>query len=262
MGIGASIQKGFKIVISSLPVVLITFLFGFAYNLVSLALQRPGETPAPNAPPSPPMMAAGLVFILVTVFVQAGSMAYVRDKIRQGNALFSSFLKYGAQFYLKILLLSLVIAAVIGAFAVLAAVSGGLLAKANRIAALVSIGAVSIAGFFALIFLFFAPYVAVSETKDIRGSLSESARFVRQNFWSILAIAAILIAIGFGVGMIAGMGVGLLQTSLGEGPTKIVFAFISSVINAFLGLLVTATFMSFYLGKSSSSSMGSSATAS
>lgn len=250
MGIGSALKKGLSVMAASLPVVLITFVVGFAFNLLNLAIQPPGPQTA-NTPPTPPQVIAGVVFILVTVFLQAGSMTYVREKLLQGKATVALFFQGGGKYYVKILLLSLIIAVVIGVFAVAAAIAGGLLAPTNRVAAIVAIALISIVGLYALILLFFAPYIAIHEPKGVIASLGESTRVVRANFLPILLLSLILVAAGFAIGMGVGVLVGLLTRVVPQEVARILFALFSSVVNAFLGLFVTASFMSFYFNKSS-----------
>ena len=249
MGIFESVKKGFSVAASSLPVVLALFVFGFAFNLVNLALIPQNLTP--NTPPSPAMIAAGVVFVFLTIFMQAGSMGYVRDKIKQGNAAFSNFFSAGAKYYVKILLLSLIIALVIGAFVLLAALVMAVLGQKMQYVAMGIAIVIAAIGIYALFLLFFAPYIAINEEKGIGASLSGSIRTVRANILKVVAISLLLILIGFVVGLAIGFTVGLVSRVMPEIGSKILFAFLSSLVNAFLGLFVTASFMSFYLGSSS-----------
>ncbi len=247
MGIVGSIKKGFSVAASSFPVVLVLFVFGFIFNLINQKI----APQTPNTPPSPQMIVAGVAFILATVYMQAGSMGYARDKIKEGAATLSRFTGSAAKFYVKILLLSLIIAAIIGAFVLLAAFVVAMLGQTAHIVALIIAGAITIVGVFVLILLFFAPYIAVNENKPVGACLSDSVKTVRANLWKVLLISLILIAIGFLVGVLIGLVVGLVSRAVQNAPvTSILFAFLSSLVNAFLGFFVTATFMSFYLGLS------------
>ena len=60
-----------------------------------------------------------------------------------------------------------------------------------------------------------------------------------------------MILIGFGVGLVLGAilaGINLLVKA--AQPTQIAFAVLSSVVNSYLGVLVSGAFMSFYLSLS------------
>ena len=254
MGILESVKKGFSVAASSLPVALVLFIFGFIFSLINIALLP--QTQASNASPSPAMIAAGLVFVLVTVFMQAGSMGYVREKIKQGNVTFSSFLSMGSKYYVKILCLSLVIALIIGAFVLVAALVVAVLGQKMQYLAMGIAIVIAAIGIYVLILLFFAPYIAINEEKGVTASLKESVRVVRANILKVVLLALLLIAIGFLVGVLIGFAVGLISRSMPGDSSKILFAFFSSLVNAFLGLFVTSSFMGFYLGSSSPSPSG------
>ena len=249
MGILGSIKKGFSLAVSSLPVVLVLFIFGFIFNLINLSFAS--KIQDPNAPPSLPMVLSGFVFIFVTVFLQGASMGYVRDKIKQGSATLSSFTAAGSKYYLKIFLLSLTIGLVIGVFVLLAALVLALLMKPAEYAAMGLAIVVAAIGIYTLILLFFAPYIAVSENKAVGACLKESVNVVRKNILKVIGISGILIAIGFLVGIVMGVTVGLASRVMSGGTSQYLFAFLSSLVNAFLGFFVTSSFMSFYLGLSS-----------
>ena len=73
-------------------------------------------------------------------------------------------------------------------------------------------------------------------------------RLVKKNILSLLGISALLILIGFGIGLVLGAilaGLGYLIKQ--EMITQTIFALLSSFVNAYLGVVVTAAFMNFYL---------------
>lgn len=255
MGIVGSIKKGFSIAASSLPVVLVLFVFGLIFNLINLKLAP--ETQDPNVPPSLPMAISGIVFVLATVYMQAGSMGFVRDRIKQGSAALSNFTSAAAKYYVKILLLSLTIALVIGGYALLSALVVTLLTQRAEYVAMGLAILIAAIGIYTLILFFFAPYLAVCDEKKIKESLSGSVKVVRANILKVVGIALSLVAIGFVVGLILGIAVGLLARVVPAGISQYIFAVVSSFINAFLGLTVTASFMSFYLGLSAQPSSSS-----
>ncbi len=249
MGIFESIKKGFSVACSSLPVVGVTFIFGLIFNLINLAIGPQAD--APNAPPSPAMIVSAILFIILTIFMQAGSMGYIRDSIKQGRAAFSVFVQSGIKNYIRIFILSMIIALIIFIFAVLAAVAGGLLTKISQPAAIAAVIAIFLVGIFILVLLFFAPYIAVNESKGVIASLGDSVKLVRANKLKVVLISVILIAIVFAAGrLIIGAGVDLLSRVIPADAGKIVIAVSSSLASAFLGLFWNASFMSFYLSRS------------
>lgn len=249
MGIGQSVKKGVEIVFGSLRLVFFLFLLGFAWNLVSLSLQPKGADETPTAAVSAVLIAVAGLFILFSVFIQAGSLGYVRDKIKQGSATFANFLSAGTKYYLPIFVIGLIVALIV----ILFVLGGSLLfaalsAKMATLALTVTIFLAAI-GVYILILFFLAPYVAVVDGKGPIASMKLSIGLVRKNLLKLLALGAVLILIGFAIGVIlgatlAGISFLLKQTQI----QQVVFACLSSLVNAFLGLFVTASFMAFYLG--------------
>ncbi len=252
MGTLESIKKGFSLVLSSFPVVLVLFIFGFIFNLINIKLTP--EDQSLNTPPSLPMILTGLVFILITIFIQAGSLGYVRDRIKSGAASFANFTAAGSKYYLRVLALSLITAVIIGVFVLLAALVVALIGQSAQFLALGLAIVIAAVGIYVLILLFFAPYIAVNEEKKVGECLRQSVQVVRANILKVLAISAVLVVIGF----VAGLGIGLLAGALSQvvkgTASQVLFAFLSSLVNAFLGFFVTSSFMTFYLGLSAAPS--------
>ncbi len=250
MGILGSIKKGFSVAGSSVPVALILFVFGFVFNVINLMITP--ENQDPNTPPSVPMIAVGIAFILITVFMQGASMAYVRNKIKQSSAALGDFFSSGMHFYIRIFVLSIIMALIIGVFVLAAALAVGALGESMRLVAAVLAILSAAMGIFVLLLFFFAPYIVVNEELGVIASLKRSVSLVRSSFIKVIGLALLLILAGFLVGIVIGFAVGFVSPMMPPMASKILFAFISSFVNAFLGLFVTSSFMSFYLSRSSS----------
>ena len=247
MGIAESISKGFGVAKKSMNLVLVLFIFGFIFSLANLFLAPPATAGA-NQPPSPALVAVGLVFILLTIYFQGGSMAFVRDVVKNGAAAFGSFTSGGGKYYLRLLLLGLVVSLVIGVFVLLAALAVGFLK--NNLAPLGVVLAVFFGalGIYFVVLLFLSPYAAVVDEKGVMESVKLSMKLVKRNILPLVAISLLLILIGFGVGLVLGAilaGVSLVVKA--EMPTQVIFALLSSFVNSFLGVFVTGAFMNFYL---------------
>ena len=84
--------------------------------------------------------------------------------------------------------------------------------------------------------------------KLTNGELFIHALDLKKNVLPLLGVSAILIVIGFGIGMLLGAVLaGLAYAVKQEIVNQVVFALLSSWVNAYLGVVVTAAFMSFYL---------------
>ena len=249
MGIGETIQKGFGATKKSMPLVLLLFGFGLVFNLVNLFLAP--KNPDPDAPPSPLLVALGITFIFISIFFQAGSMAFVRDLVKTGKASLGNFSAGGGKYYLRLLMLGIVVSLIIGVFVLLAALAVAFLkdnlAPVGVVLAIFS-GAL---GIYFVVMLFLSPYAAVVDEKGVGESIKISMKLVKKNVLTLLGVSAILIVIGFGIGVLLGAVLaGLAYAVKQEMVNQVVFAFLSSWVNAYLGVAVTAAFMSFYLSLS------------
>ena len=245
MGIGESIKKGFGTAKNSLPVILVLFVLGFVFNLVNLKFAP--QTQDPNAGPSPVLIITGVIFVFLTVFLQAGSMGYVRDRLKTGSASLANFTAAGGKYYLPLLVLGLILSLIIGVFVLLAALAAALLQNLPVLSIPLAILCAALGVYFVVMF-FLSPYAVVVDGKPVKQSLSVSMKLVKKNIGALLGMAVLLILIGFAIGLglgaiLAGIGALIKQESI----SQIVFALLSSLVNAYLGLVVTATFMSFYL---------------
>src|SRR3989338_4574871 len=233
MKIRESIKKGLSVATGSMGLVLILFIFGAVWNLINVSLTPRLENP--DAGTTAIIVGVGILFILASIFVQAGSLGYVRDRLKLGKAEFASFMASGSKYYIQLLLLGLFIALVVGAFVLLAALVVALLA--NTLSTLGVILAVVIAaiGIYVAILMFLAPYFIVVDGQKVIASVKNS-------------ISLVLTLIGFGIGLVLGLIFVLLSTAMkGAITAQYIFAVLSSFVNAFLGIVVTGSFMHFYL---------------
>lgn len=253
MKIGESVKAGFKVAGGSMNLVLALFVFGAFWNLINVFLTPKLETPTPQT--SALAIAVGLVFIFASIFVQAGSLGYVRDKMKLGAAKLSDFMSAGSKYYLRLLLLGLFIALVVGFFVLIAALAVALLAatlNALGIAIAVTVGVI---GVYVAMLMFLAPYFIVVADQKIIASVKQSMAMVKKNLLVILGIILILIVIGFIFGITLGAVFALLSTAIPQTTAQIIFAVMSSFINAYLGLVVTGSFMNFYLSASNNNTV-------
>lgn len=255
MAVGASIKKGFSITVQSVNLVLALFVFGLAWNLINLFYTAKFQNTA-EPQLSAPIIAIGIFFILISIFVQAGSLGYVRDLIKNGSADFGAFLSAGRKYYLKLLLLGLVVALVVGVFVLVAALAIAATGqKVNPVSVTISV-VVGLAGVYAVLLLFLAPYAAVADDQKVLQSLKTSVSLVQKNLLPAIGLALVLVVIGFAFGLVLGAIYALLTTAVKGIASQVVFAVLSSLVNAFLGLVVTGAFMNFYFSLSHNNTGG------
>ena len=245
MSIGESIKKGFGIAKSSLSLVLLLFVFGFIFNMVNVTLAP--KTPDAGAP-SPLLIVLGVVFIFLSIFFQAGSMGYVRDRIKAGTATLSNFTSSGRKYYLRLLVLGIVVSFIIGVFVLLAALAVAFLKDKLAVVGVVLAILSAALGIYFLVMLFLSPYAAVADDKKVKESIRLSMKLVKKNILPLLGMTALLILIGFAIGLVLGAALaGLSYVVKQEMISQTIFALLSSLVNAYLGVVVTAAFMNFYL---------------
>ncbi|OGW82239.1 MAG: hypothetical protein A3C47_02240 [Omnitrophica bacterium RIFCSPHIGHO2_02_FULL_51_18] len=246
MGIGEAIKKGFSITTQSWNLVLALFVFGAIWNIISIFINpTPGATP--DAAATVKIVAVGLVFIVVSIFVQAGSLGFICEKVKQGSANFSKFFELGGKYYLRIFLLGLLIALIAGGLILLAALAIAALQGTLNVLGIVLGLLLAALGIYLALLFFLAPYAIVADNEKTIAAVKKSVALVRRNMPRLLGILLILVLIGFGIGIVLGIGFAALSAAAPGQAAQIAFGIVSSFVNAFLGVVVTGSFMAFYL---------------
>ncbi|MBI4352641.1 MAG: hypothetical protein HY593_01820 [Candidatus Omnitrophica bacterium] len=249
MGIGESLTKGFSVSVRSGVLFFVLFIFGFVFNLINvLAFQNP-PSPEPKTSTLVAAFSIGVVFILLSIYVQAGTLGYIRDRVKLGSVNFSTFFSSGAKYYVRLFLVGLLVALIVGALLVLAGLVAALLTGKLSVLGIALAILIAALGIYLVVLLFFAPYIVVAGDQPAWASIKQSVAFVRKNILPILGIAILLVLIGLVIGVLLGLISGLTAVAIKGVASQMVFAFLSSLVNAFLGILVTATFMNFYFGR-------------
>jgi len=288
MAVVASIKKGFGVTKQSLSIVGLMSLFGLVWNLLNLYYgpKIQAQVQAPSLKVSVIIIIATLVFILLSIFLQAGSLGYVRDRLKQGKADLSVFMASGSKYYFRLLLVGLIVMVVVILCVVAAAAAVALLRKPGLIIAV----PVALVAVYTVLLMFFASYMVVLDEKKAMESIKNSVTLVgkgthfffgvvltaispllaiaclipsfrnsklgQKNLVKIFAVTAVVVSIGFAIGLLTGVILGLLNVAVPGVFSQVVYAVLSSVLNAFLGIFVTATFMHFYLEISNTNTTG------
>jgi len=263
MGIVDAIKKGFGVASRNLLLILILFIFNLIWNMINIAIMpagallTPGTAPAAGTPPAiSPQVAitsllAALIFILLSIFMQGGSLGVVKDYIKEGRMKLGSFASYGIKYYLRLFGLGIIILLFIVIVAIIAALIIAATAPLNNIiatviASLVAV-AIGLAGIYIVILLVMAPYALVCDEIGIIDAMKRSIKIVRKSFWKILLLLALLILIAVGIAVLIGILTGLLTVALPSKAGQIVIGVVNSIFNGYFGIVMMAAFMSFYL---------------
>ena len=256
-----AIKKGFGVASKNLALVLVLFIFNLIWNMVNIAVMPAGIVPAPGAgtataPAIPPeaaltTLAFSILFILVSIFMQGGSLGVVRDYIKEGKMKLSQFASYGLKYYLRLLGLGLIIILFVLIVAVIAALIVAATAPLNNVIATVIASIVAIAiglvGIYFVILLVMSPYTMVSDEIGVIEAMKRSMRVVKKSFWKILLLLILLVLIAIGIGVLLGIVTGLLTIAL---PTKVgqmIVGVVNSLFNGYFGIVMMASFMALYM---------------
>lgn len=256
MEIIGSIGKGFNVAAKSLWLIIALFVFNLLGSIASL----PFATVAPDATPSPQLTAGAMIFsvlfILISIFVQGGTLGLIKDVIKEGKMDLASMPKYGMKYYLRLLGLGVLIVLIIAIVALAAGLLIAITAPINNavvttIAIIISIGIAVAVGLLFFLPFTLSPYAIVCEEIGVVDSMKRAIEVARKPFirvLSLLGLIVLLVAIALAVGFIIGFVVGLITAFLPAALGRGVMMVVTSAINGYIGVVITASFMAFYMG--------------
>ena len=259
MGIIEIVKKGFVVAAKSIGLVLILFVFNLVWNMASIPLAAgPGAAPTPQLTASAIILS--VIFILISIFVQGGSLALVRDHVKEGKMKLGSFASYGLKYYLRLLGLGFFIVLIIAVFGLIAAVIVAATAPLNNVVVTTIAGIIAIVigaiGLYAILLLILSPYALVSEELSIIESMKRSLALVRKAIGRVLLLLVVLILISLGIGFLLGFLTGLMTAALPVKVGQVLIGFVNSIFNGYLGVVMTASFMGYYLALAAEAKKG------
>ena len=255
MEIFGAIGKGFNTATKSLGLVLVLFVFNLLGSIASL----PFATVAPGATPTPQLTAGALifslVFILISIFIQGGTLGLVRDAIKEGKMSLAAMLQYGKKYYLRLLGLGILIVLIIAIVALVAGLLIALTAPLNNTVVTTIAVIIAIAITIAVALLFFipftlSPYAIVCDELGVVDSMKKALETARTPFvrvFTLLLLIIVLVLIALGIGFIVGFLVGLITAFVPAGLGRGIMMVVTSAINGYLGVVITTSFMVYYL---------------
>lgn len=261
MGVLEAIKKGFGIASKNMFLVLVLFVFNLVWNLINIAIMPAGALPTPGAaavtPPavSPQVALTTLlfstIFILISIFMQGGSLGLVRDYIKEGKTKLSQFASYGLKYYLRLMGLGILIILIVLIIAMVAALIIIATSPLNNmvvtvIASIIAIAA-GLAGIYFVILLVMSPYALICEGTSVIESMKKSMRIVKKTFWKVLLLLILLILIAIGIGVLLGVLTGILTVVIPQKAGQMMIGVVNSIFNGYFGIVMMAAFMAFYL---------------
>ncbi len=254
MGIIEVVKKGFVVATKNLNLVLILIVFNVIGNLVSLPF-----TPVQGTQPSPemsaPLLIFTVVFVLISIFIQGGTLGAVRDYVKEGKMKLSAFASYGAKYYLKLLLLGIVIVAVVVIVALIAALIIAVTAPLNnKLVTIIATIIAMIIGIIATLLYFIpltlSPYALVCDEIGVIEAVKKSLKVAKNPFkrvFTLLLLFIVLMLISIGIVLVIGYVLNLLIALLPSGAGRVATAVVTGIINGYLGVVMTVSFTAYYL---------------
>jgi len=259
MGIIESIKKGFGVATKSRQLMLLLFGFGFICNLVNVLLRNnvvllTNQVQTLGVGAFIAIIVLYSLFILLTIiFMEAGILAYVRDVVKDGQSSLARFKEAGFKFYLRVLAINFIVGLSIMVLFILAELIMKVLAGAPNILILVVAMIFVVAVIVAVVFLSLTPYAAVADDLGVFDAFKTSIAVAKASFWKLFFTGLLLILVPFILRFIVESVIGHLSAILTGTPAQIVTGFMSSLLNAFFGIVGSGTFMTFYLANQGSS---------
>lgn len=251
MGVMEVIKKGFGVAVKGLGLILILIVFNLIFNLASIPLAvAPGVTPTPQVTSMALVLSA--IFILVSIFLQGASLGIIRDFVKAGKMELGKFAGYGLKYYLRLLGLGALVILIILIIAVVATllIAATIPLKNTVVTVIMSIIAIAIGavGLYWIFLLILTPYAIICDEIGIIEAMKKSVRTVRRSIGKVLLILLLLILISLGIGFLFGFGTGLISAALPVRVGQILIGVVNSIVNGYLGVVMMAAFMVFYLG--------------
>lgn len=256
MGIIEAVKKGFIIASKGLGLVAVLFIFNLLGGLATLPFTpEPGAVATAQA--SVPLLAISVMFILISIFIQGGTIGLVRDAIKEGKMKLSSMVQYGAKYYVRLFVLGLIILLAVIIVALIAALIVAATAPVNNpvltaVAVVIALAIAIAAALYFFIPFILSPYAVVCDEMGAVEALKKSIVVGRKPFskvFSLLLLTIVVVLISLGVGFLIGLVVGLVAAFLPAGVSRVLMLVVSSAINGYIGVVATTAFIVYYLSK-------------
>lgn len=251
-----AIKGGFDLASKNIKLVLLVFIFNFIWNMSVIPFTPDApEVGGMGVAMTPGLTVLSLFFILASIFVQGGVLNSVKDIVKEKKFEMSKFAGYGARFYVRLLSVALIIVLIVGligfAAMVIAASSAG-----TGNAVLVAIGTIAtiilvLLGAGVILHLFLTPYILVLEDAKVLQAMRASIDFVKKFMLKVLGLGALLILIGFGVGLIMGVLTGIASIVIKGKLLQVLSGTVNGGVNAYLSIVIASTLVIYYLAMKS-----------
>ncbi len=256
MGPVSAIKKGFEVAGKNWGLIVVLFLLNFFSGVMG------GPLKAVQEDASIGMIFLGIAtvifFLLLSVFIQAGLLGCIKEAIKDGQTKIGNMVALGKKYFLRLLGLTLLIGLIVvllaifsgGGLLLLRGDGGGIFLRSVGMFISILFGVLAIC---AAIALFYSPYILVVDDCPVIGSMRKSIDFIKRFLGKALGtVVVVLLAIIVASIVLAVLLIPLaFLTGSSEEPSGL-FQFIGNILggglNAYLGIIGMAAFMSLYMG--------------
>ena len=188
-----------------------------------------------------------VVFALISLFVTAGAFTYIKGLIKSGSAKLSSLIEGGSKYFLKLLLVSLILLAAFFVLSIaMAAVLKILPVTLNVLKLIITVLLFIILA----VIVIMSPYAVVAGDLSVKEAIKSSIAMGLKHFLKIIGIMLIMIGVGIVILVIAGVLSGLLSFIL-RPLAGLLAAVIMAIASSIIGIFVNIAYMDFYMKNAS-----------
>src|SRR4030042_1494082 len=247
MSIGEAIENGFSQSVKLLRVALIFFVLNVIMGLISLPMAGTENAQKPGV--AALSFALSVVFFVIFIFLQGGTLGLARDILKRGSHNMSNFVMYGKKYYMRILGLLLIYILIAIAVVLLLALAGsGILAIANNNFTKAIVGTiVLIVAVMAIVLLLYPIYSIVADENSVIQALKKGVRTSWNSFWRTLLLFVLLLVISIFISLVVGFIIGLITVPLPFKVTQVIITIVNSAIQAYIPIVMMLALMGFYL---------------
>lgn len=241
-----SIKKAFMLSVGAVKLFVIMAIFNIILNVVNLAVMPV----SPNAEIDPKktlaILGTGLVFFLLTVLLQGGIVAYIRDLVKTGSANLKSFAGNCGKYFLRMMVLVIITLLIVLGWGLLFFGVLPLLTPSLKLL-FVILGTILIVGL--VILLILPAYALVGSELGAVAAIRRGVSIAFSNFLQVLVILIVLLLIGAAIMFMASFITGILTIPFKEAGRHIA-AVVLAIASAIVTLVANTAYMDFYLKKS------------
>lgn len=185
------------------------------------------------------VMGITLLFLLIAIFITGGMLVYVKDLVKTGTASLTPFIDNSKKYFVRILLLALIVVAILILGTLLNKILGFLPGPVRIILMVLLLIALGI-------LLIMVPYALVGSDLGLMDSVKRGIQAAAKNFLTILGLIIIMVGIYVVLLIAAAVIIALLSLIL-RPIANYITAVVLAIAMSVQAILVNIAYMDFYL---------------